>query len=341
MDKPLVSIIIPIYNTASYLDGCIQSAREQSYRNIEIILIDDGSTDESGKKCDEYRKIDDRIKVIHQNNGGLGLARNSGLDIATGKYVTFIDSDDYIDKNLIEYLINKMSQEKEDFCKTGFRRFKKTNTTSTTHYKDEDFRTKKETKRLIERMLGSLPQRKDSVEMCVCGNMYVLDIIRKNKIRFVSEKEYLSEDLIFNMDYFKYVTTASLSSYIGYNYRINETSLTKIYRSDRFIAMKRLYVAAKERATKYNYSLQSLQRLDRLMFTYLKSCISQEKNKISKKKKSESIRNIKRICADKVTKNLIKNYPKRYLGAKQKLFLYLVKNKKATSLYLLANINVF
>ena len=93
----LITVIIPVYNVEKYLKECLESIINQTYKNLEIILIDDGSTDASGEICDEYSKRDNRIRVVHKANGGLSSARNLGLDIANGEYVTFIDSDDYID----------------------------------------------------------------------------------------------------------------------------------------------------------------------------------------------------------------------------------------------------
>ena len=92
----LISLIVPVYNVEKYFVRCIKSILKQTYSNIEVILVDDGSDDNSGELCDEYAKVDNRIKVIHKKNEGLGYARNSGLDISSGKYVTFIFIDDYI-----------------------------------------------------------------------------------------------------------------------------------------------------------------------------------------------------------------------------------------------------
>lgn len=102
MEEGLISVIIPVYNVEKYLQECLNSVIAQTYKNIEIIVIDDGSTDNSGKICDEYAKKDNRIKVIHKANGGLSDARNFGIDISKGKYVYFVDSDDYIDIDTIE-----------------------------------------------------------------------------------------------------------------------------------------------------------------------------------------------------------------------------------------------
>lgn len=104
-NQALISVIIPVYNVEEYLRECIDSVLAQTYKNFEIILVDDGSTDSSGKICDEYAEKDSRISVIHQKNGGLSVARNTGSDASSGDYVYFLDSDDYIDKNALKTLL--------------------------------------------------------------------------------------------------------------------------------------------------------------------------------------------------------------------------------------------
>lgn len=102
--NPLISIIVPVYKVEKYINRCIDSIINQTYKNLEIILVDDGSPDSCGKICDEYAKIDNRIKVIHKKNGGLSDARNKGIENSTGEYIGFVDSDDYIDINMYESL---------------------------------------------------------------------------------------------------------------------------------------------------------------------------------------------------------------------------------------------
>lgn len=106
MKNDLISVVIPVYNVVDYLDKCLSSVINQTYENLEIILVDDGSTDSSGKICDTYSKADSRIVSLHKSNGGLSDARNYGIERAHGKYITFIDSDDYIDLDCVEYLYN-------------------------------------------------------------------------------------------------------------------------------------------------------------------------------------------------------------------------------------------
>lgn len=102
--QPLISIIIPVYNVEKYLKKCLTSVAEQTYKNLEVILIDDGSTDGSGKICDDFKNEDERAVVIHKKNGGLSGARNAGIDKANGEFLMFVDSDDYIDKTMTEKL---------------------------------------------------------------------------------------------------------------------------------------------------------------------------------------------------------------------------------------------
>ncbi|MCF0156053.1 MAG: glycosyltransferase, partial [Veillonella sp.] len=109
-----ISVIVPIYNVEPYIHQCVDSIINQTYKDLEIILVDDGSPDNCGKICDEYAAKDDRVKVIHRPNGGLSAARNSGLDVATGEYIAFVDSDDYIACNMYSDMMEFMLKHKLD-----------------------------------------------------------------------------------------------------------------------------------------------------------------------------------------------------------------------------------
>ena len=110
----LVSVVIPVYNVEQYLNECVDSVLDQTYSDYEIILVDDGSTDNSGKLCDDYLSLDNRIKVIHRENGGLSAARNTGMDAATGDYIYFLDSDDYIESVTLERLVHTAKTDDAD-----------------------------------------------------------------------------------------------------------------------------------------------------------------------------------------------------------------------------------
>ncbi len=118
--QELISVIIPVYKVEKYLERCIDSVINQTYTNLEIILVDDGSPDNCGKICDEYAKKDRRIKVIHKENGGLSSARNAGIDVAKGRYLSFVDSDDYVNEKFIERLYELLKEYDADISQCDF-----------------------------------------------------------------------------------------------------------------------------------------------------------------------------------------------------------------------------
>lgn len=120
----LVSVIVPIYKVENYLKKCVDSIRNQTYQNLEIILVDDGSPDNCGRICDNYQQEDNRIKVVHKDNGGLSDARNAGIDVATGTYIVCIDSDDYIHPKMIELLYNAVVANGADISVCAFKKIK-------------------------------------------------------------------------------------------------------------------------------------------------------------------------------------------------------------------------
>lgn len=120
MKDPLISVIVPVYKVEQYLDRCLQSIVNQTYKNLEIILVDDGSPDNCPEICDEWMNKDKRISVIHQENGGLSNARNTGLRIASGEYIGFVDSDDWIELDMYEYLLDMMLQLDADISHCSF-----------------------------------------------------------------------------------------------------------------------------------------------------------------------------------------------------------------------------
>lgn len=205
MEK-LVSIIVPVYNVEKYLDQCVNSLINQTYDKIEIILVDDGSKDNSGRLCDEWAKKSNKIKAVHKKNAGLGMARNTGLEHVTGNYVMFIDSDDYLAENVVEKLLEKLLTEKVDAAFTGMIRFNDDKILSEVDrkYKDNTFRENELCEKYLMEMAGTLPDEPiDSyLYMSVCTGLYSMKVIKDYSIQFESERKMISEDFIFNIDYF-------------------------------------------------------------------------------------------------------------------------------------------
>lgn len=119
-EKYLISVIVPVYQVEQYLDECVQSILQQNYRNLELILVDDGSPDDCGRMCDEYQRQDNRIRVLHKENGGLSDARNAGIDMAQGDYLTFIDSDDYVSQDYLSLMLTSARETGADIVQGTF-----------------------------------------------------------------------------------------------------------------------------------------------------------------------------------------------------------------------------
>ena len=235
-----ISVIVPVYNVESYLERCINSLLNQTYSNLEIILIDDGSTDRSGQICDQYKNRDEFV-VIHKENAGLGMARNTGLDVATGKYIIFVDSDDYIDNNMIQSLYEEIQKTSSDTCIGGFKRvYANHSDVFKTELPKKEYIGQEVCTELLPIMFGRV-EGLPSVEMSVWKVMFSNDIIQKNQLRFPSEREFISEDIIFDTEYYPLSQKVCISPTVGYNYCDNEDSLTTRYNKERFNKQVILY----------------------------------------------------------------------------------------------------
>ena len=333
-----ISVIIPVYNVRNYLSDCIESVLRQTYNNIEAILVDDGSTDGSDEICEQYSKTHDNVRVFHKKNGGLGEARNYGLRKASGRFVMFVDSDDYIAEDMLESMYGLVRKEKADYCKSGFVRVNnEQKIESTKRYKRRVYRGAEIISRFLPRFFGSLPEKSDSVEMSVCACLFDREIIEKNQIKFLSEKKVLSEDIFFNIDYLKKSKCACLSDFTGYFYRANQSSLTRSYRADRFEKSKHLNRLLLEVLEGLGYGEEERNRLRKHFFINIRSSLAQEKSTVSGLSFLESRHNIKRICCDNDIKKIISEYPINKLGIKQRIFIWLIKRRLVTLLMLFIN----
>lgn len=335
----MVSVIVPVYNVEKYLRQCLESIRNQTYKNIEVIIIDDGSKDSSGNICDEYAQKYDNFFVYHKINAGLGMARNTGLEHIKGEYVIFVDSDDYLDLTYIENLVKNMKLNNVDMCKGGFKRVDEIGKIKSIRVYDKRVFKKFEAKEVfLPYMIGSAPDKHDSIEMSVWGAIYNADIIKKQNIKFCSERELISEDLIFNIEYMQYADGACTIEEGGYNYRINRVSLTTSYRADKFNACKYFYITVKNRLMELQYDKSVILRLDRIFFLYIRGCMEQEIKKRSGENTHVCVNRIREICYDEMVQHIIKEYPKRKLGLSQKIFLYLIQYKLSFIIYILMEI---
>ena len=244
---PKVSVIVPMYNVEDYLDECVQSIRLQTLSDIEIILVDDGSPDRCGEMADEYAKFDARIKVVHRSNGGLGPARNSGLEIATGEYIGFVDSDDWIEPDMFSNLYSSAISNNSDIVFTGFKRI--TNgiclTTQEHPFAGKVLVGQKSILSLRASFYGAPAKRirEDPVPISVWCGIYKRSLIVDNKIQFLNVR---SEDKFFNTYACRAAEVVSCVAGTPYCYRKdNQPSITHTFTEDTIYSYLELFHSLK------------------------------------------------------------------------------------------------
>ena len=212
----LVSIVVPIFNVERYLTHCINTILQQSYKNLEIILVDDGSPDNCGKMCDEFAIRDSRIKVIHKPNGGLSDARNAGIDIATGDYITFIDSDDYVMPDMIESLMNILTNENADIVQCDYIRGK-----SDAIIELQRDSSQNNNCSVFSENKMSAYLRDGKISTVAWGKIYKKSLF--NGIRFPFGR--IHEDVFTTYKLIHEAGSVAVTDYVGYVYRITENSI--------------------------------------------------------------------------------------------------------------------
>lgn len=229
--EPLVSVVIPVYNVEKYLDRCILSVVNQTYRNLEIILVDDGSPDNCPAMCDRWAETDSRIRVIHKKNAGLGMARNSGLEISTGKYICFFDSDDYVDIATVEKCVCNAEENGADAVIFGLcavnddgMMVPKTVSRDQCVFRNGD---------VLESLLPGMFTYRWGFGVSSCGRMFRRAVLEENGLRFRSEREIISEDAFFALEFYSKVNTVTIVPENLYFYYYRPVSLSRQYREDR------------------------------------------------------------------------------------------------------------
>lgn len=338
MAQPKVSIIVPVYNVEKYIRRCIDSLKNQTLEDIEIILVDDSSTDSSLEICKKAAEEDSRIKVIHKVNEGAGLARNAALEIAEGEYIGFADSDDYIDKEMYKTLYEKAEQYNSDLVMSGVlfvdgNMFSKEGECIRKTYFDADtqFETEDELQMLRMGIIGALPEDEDDSKygMSIWKNLFRHEIIKENKLVFESEREKLSEDALFMVDFISCIKKATGINEAFYNYCRNADSISKSYKKDRF-SQTLVFMDEVEKRFKKDIPPEKYQiYIDRFWQAICRVICSQEimyatDNNI---KYPDLKKRLKVVCAYPLTEKVLKSYPIGKLPFKQRMFAYGMKYK--------------
>jgi len=327
----LVSVIIPVYNTSQYLDRCLNSVVNQTHCKLQIILVDDGATDNSPRMCDEWATKDSRIEVIHKKNEGLGYTRNAGLAVATGEYVCFLDSDDTIDLNTIEECVENLSKQGADACYYG----RKTQQADGSVVVNTDYPEKlvyvgEEVKREFASRYFGMPFESKSqpyIQASACCAMYRRSVITNNSILFLSERECMSEDTFFNLDVCKNAEKIIIILKDFYNYTYNTQSLTKRYNPNRFYQLKGFL----QKLTEYRESFKCVGDIDIRIayqfYVHLRHTIEYEIKAYKQNGIASTWRKIYEICTDEFIEKNTDEALKYSFPFKKLVILRLIQKK--------------
>lgn len=210
---PLISVVVPVYNVEKWLKRCVDSICGQVYKKLEIILVDDGSTDSSGELCEQFAMLDSRIKVIHKENGGLSDARNIGLSQANGEYISFIDSDDWIEKNFIEYLFKLVAEYECEVAGCAYRKCE--------DICEKVLQTSCQEVKIYEHIDVMSALIDNMVQQVVWNKLYKKSVIED----IIFPKGKYHEDEFWSYQVFARINKYVESNYIGYNYFQRENSI--------------------------------------------------------------------------------------------------------------------
>jgi len=255
----MVTVVIPVYKTERYLDRCMESIVNQTYRNLEIIMVDDGSPDSCPQKCEDWAKKDSRIKVIHKANAGLGMARNTGIEHANGEYICFFDSDDYVALDTIENAIDLAKRDASDLVLYGMNAVSASGEIEGTCSPCTD-KSCYEGAEILDFVLPNMIEGSSKVgqnfnlNMSSCACLFSMKLIENAHWRFVSEREYISEDYYSLLCLYAHVQRVSVLKQACYFYCYNTASLTHAFRADRYERICHCYRSMLDVCKKLNYT---------------------------------------------------------------------------------------
>ena len=254
----MVSVIVPVYNAEKFLTRCVESLTNQTYRDLEIILIDDGSKDKSLEVCNSCAKEDDRIHVYAQSNSGVSATRNRGIRLAKGEYIQFIDSDDYVKPEMIEDLVTKLESTGSDVAVCGCVEI----------HEDHTRDVAPEMEAAIE--LKNLKTEYPGIFENFILNSPVNKLYKKSCIQeYFPENLSLGEDLIFNLNYFKNIKKMYFTKEVYYIYEIHPGSLNRIYRKDAVEIAEKLYVKSRQFIMATGLGERALKDISRIFMQFL------------------------------------------------------------------------
>ena len=336
--EELISIIVPVYNVENYLHRCVESIRNQSYKNLEIILVDDGSTDQCPQICDDYATQDKRIEVIHRENGGQGLARNSALDVATGSYVAFIDSDDWISPDHIKKLYEELKRCSADVAIGSYTAVgsDQSQRLCRTSLEERIYEGQEIVAKLILPLIGADAGFHSDVQVNASSSMslYSMKIIAEHGIRYLDVRQVVGEDLFFNLDIYFRAKKIVVVDEFGYFYFENASSTSRKYDSNRFLRTLEFKKMLEARADHFGLTSEAEMRIERSFLMKIRIIIRLIVT-ASELTRTEKIQEIKGILENDTVNGSLMRYPIESFIPAIRLLAKLMRDRKAVLVYYL------
>ena len=327
--KPLVSIIIPVFNKKKYFPRCIESVLSQSLKEIEIVIVDDGSVDGTGAICQEYAEKDKRIVLLRQENEGAGMARNRGIWAASGEYIAFVDADDYVKPDMYELLYAEACRKPVDmvccdytFCDRHLKSYPIISFGERMEFGREELRS-----RLLLSMIGAPSHEKLDIpyQVSIWKALYKRETLLKCSEWFPSERVMISEEMLFHIRFFEYAQNAVYLPAAPYFYCENEDSLTATYDAERFLMEENYYLQMQEYLKLFFTAEQYLQRWKRNCIGRIRRCVKAE---FLRQNSSESCEvRVKRIMNSTIVQQMFEDYDDRGNPLYMRLFNLFFRRK--------------
>lgn len=333
---PKVSILVPIYNVEKYLEQCIESIINQTLKDIEIILVDDGSPDNCPQMCDNYAKKDSRIKVVHKKNGGLSSARNAGIEVATGDYIGFVDSDDYIELDMYEKMYIIAKENNVDFVMSDYCRVSSEGKVKATLDIDEGIYNKNKIKKEVFPTLIMSDDINYGSLLSVCYCLYKRDLFIKNNLMFDDEIKYSEDNLFSSIVGYKSDSFYYMKGSYFYNYRYNPNSISTTYKEDAldvYIEMNNRLYDNFYRCKEYDFKRQLSLHMIYYTLNYINQVLGSNLNL------KEKYRKIKNSLKKKEVKRAFDKFLLPDINLKLKLSILMLKYKMTFTYMLVKSSN--
>lgn len=333
--KPRVSIIVPVYNAAPYLNQCVSSLTNQTLQEIEIILINDGSTDDSLAVCAALAATDDRIRLIDKPNGGVSEARNDGLRAATGAYVGFVDPDDWVDTDMYERMLATLTAAQAEICLCNYVKETKEGTVPVLVKQSGTIEKEAILGDIVANVIAKPSFRSGETDIMgsVCRLLISRELLERENIWFDKEVAFM-EDLLVCVEAFLKCARIAIDSGAYYHYRVHDSSTVMAYKPKFYPRQKQAFAKLQELLVREGEAAALAPRMANRCIIIALLALANEAHKDNPMPFREKIRNIDKIVADEELSATLEKIELDTVESRKKLELNLMKKKASVALYL-------